>query len=207
MNTNLPKFIFVAIPKTAGTTLKYHFRRKYGYRFYLDQGYKEARQRNRMMILDKLDDRLAKIQETHSVIWGHFTIQKYIHLRYPKVVFFRDPLSRVISHYSSWMSTPKSGINKLTFEEFVDAYKNIQSFFAKNDLSNFDFIGIVEHFDISVKRLSDFLGYEIPLTLPKRNVTKKKLDINERGIQYFNSQNKKDIQLYNEALKKFKKGE
>ena len=196
------KIIFVHIFKTGGTTLKYKFRYLYGKKFLYDVTFRKERKRGVVKLTKSTTIFEPSNYKDYDIILGHFTYQKYKHLNRPTVTLLRDPLTRFISHYSS-VTTRK----QFTFEEFCDLTKNIYVHFTGGDLNNFEFVGLTEYFDKSLKIIGKKFGYNfVPKTFKKMNQAPAniKKELTENQIKHFQNENKEDYELYNQVLSKFR---
>jgi len=110
------KFVFLHIPKTAGTSLKAALEQRVGKANiaadYLRPFAEPAGQRNRNAAWYAATHR----PPTQPYVYGHFVALKYFRLTpigfrpYPGVqyaTFVRDPLARAVSHYVHWKNFPQ----------------------------------------------------------------------------------------------------
>jgi len=77
---------------------------------------------------------------------------------------------------------------------------------AKANLDQFDFVGLYEDFDESMKRMCAYLGVPLRPRVPRVNVTKKRpavSDLSPATIDAIMGLNAADIELYNYARQKF----
>jgi hypothetical protein len=139
----------------------------------------------------------------HLCIIGHFTVEKYKHLKWPIITFLRDPVDRIISYYSVWRSY-NINKNKNIFW-FASHFKNQMSFMTRNNLSQFRFVGITERHKDSMAIIEKVLGFKIKNKEVHSNKTpaRKKMEFSGRTRRILESMNEKDRVLYNEALRRF----
>lgn len=222
------KIVFVHIPKAAGTSLKEAICSRVGpeniyfdYQRPLEKG--DLRRQYECLLAS-----VSAKPRPESVIFGHFLAGKYGRLNglhFTKqpgvayVTFLRDPLQRAISHYFFWKRTPVAGHR--VWERFTREDWNLEKFLLSKEhtnfhakflwrfpLTQFDFIGLTEHFDDSLK----MLGCAFPLLkdLPMR--TDNNNPENKLGASYtidaglkaeFMARNQLDYALYNQAHKIF----
>jgi hypothetical protein len=201
------KFVFVHIFKTGGTTLKYNLRDRYGKRFLYDVTFRKERKHKRVvklvdntMIYDPPD------YEKYDIILGHFTYEKYKHLNRINITMLRDPLKRFISHYSNMLKRRDE-----SFEEFCEKTKDIYVHFTGGDLNNFDFVGLTEYYDLSMKKIQKIVGFDMSAKFVKNKTTQinktkpsDKVKLTKKQIKYFKDKNKQDYELFNEVLSSFK---
>jgi hypothetical protein len=77
---------------------------------------------------------------------------------------------------------------------------------AKRNLDKFDFVGIYEEFDRSVKCMCKYLGVTAPSAVPRVNVTAKRpavAELSPATIEAIAELNAADMELYKYALQKF----
>jgi len=166
------RIIFVHQPKTAGTTLIDAFKETYG----SDAVYHD--EDNQLMW--KMDEfrksietriqpyRIYKDRELYRVIHGHIDYEKYKR-SFPDafyLTFFRHPVQQITSRYYYWLrSCNPSDTNPMRrwvseerpgLEEFVTEWckeSDLEQYAQSLNVYNFDFIGIVERYDDSMKML------------------------------------------------------
>ena len=212
LSNTLPKFVFVHIVKTAGTS----FRRNlldtvYRKRYVIDNLYKsklvwskrgkKSSRKEWAPIIDlNVTVRPRNITENTDAIIGHFRHFKYDDLDWPYVTFVRDPVERIISAYFYYQKLFKDNIG---IKDFAKIYPNHMSYVMGDDLTKFKFIGITEKFDESLVKFCKV--FNIPW---KKRITKRqRVNINYKGkvslkdIDYLKGLNEKDYELYNKALK------
>ena len=97
------------------------------------------------------------------------------------VTFLREPVARVISHYQS---SVVRGKNRMTFEESLQQHGHLNNWQvklmaggenldkAKRFLERCDFIGLTEHFDLSLHVLERLAPCKLDLHYKKRKVAK-----------------------------------
>jgi len=207
MKSKIPRFIFVHIMKTAGTTLSEELNRIYKNEYFLDTTYKADRAIEGLFKFQRSDSTYPKNKRylKSSVLHGHFTVNKYKHLGWPMITFLRDPIERVISNYSSnVVNAVIRGGESVPFDEFCKRTSNTMTYMTDGDLNNFLFVGIVEHYAESLKRLGDLLGHKLNPN-SRLNKTNKKVKMGKKQIKIIRSYNKNDIELYKKGLKIFNK--
>lgn len=225
-----PFFIFLHIPKTAGTTLGSIVDAQFGRRRVITY----YNQTNRHLI-DHLGVYLADPHHNFDAIIGHFGMEiAATLLDRPAiyVTFFRDPVSRTLSDYYERRSTRPQDFfredgREISICESINEnpswYANLQTRYLAGmahdgcevdeaDLNhaldnledNLDFVGIVEDFDNSISQLMNFLGWQ-SATYNVENTggdyPSPKSDLNEAIA----ANNQLDLVLYQHALKRFKK--
>jgi hypothetical protein len=222
MNEN-PKFVFIHVPRTAGTTFKKMLR---------DLGYKSkgdnAELHNLRMVVNKGAKKIQPFTYTKDIetlrnkklIQGHTLLAKYYPLlkdTHKFITWLRDPVERTISQYDWWRwRGPRGGDigghlrivaseKRISVVQLSERMRNIFTLMLGNDLSVFDFIGIQEHFDDSLQRFADTFGFEIPEyedwnVKGKNYKPKKPIKVTEAMRKRMMSHHKKDYKLYNEAL-------
>lgn len=222
------KIVMVHIPKAAGTSLKNAILDKVG----IDNIYFDY---NRPLAKDdfhrKAQCLVASIvgrPRNETLIFGHFLAGKYARFNgyyfsrckgVAYAIFLRDPLQRAISHFFFWKRTAVTGHQvwerftreNWSLEQFLLSreHTNFQAkFLWRFPLSQFDFVGLTEHFNDSVKMLGCVfpLLKDLPIKVENRNPQ------NEIGENYkidsclvyeFMRRNKLDYALYNQATKLF----
>ena len=201
------EILFVHVPKTAGTTIRKMLLNIYGQEsIMLD--YKRQ----------PVEEVLTTLNEESNlkVIYGHFHVKKY-HDFFPdakRIVWLREPIKRLISHYNYWART----LNKKKFRSLEQEKKQLLHF-AKNpvnrnlintyvgNLNNFWFVGIQEFFEEDLAELKHKLGWddcEILEANKNKSQNYKRLvqsvmDDSTLKQQLINL-NKKDVELYQTAL-------
>lgn len=198
------KFIYVHILKTAGTTLRHTiFERHYKGKYLYDATFKPRYYSEKPEHPATIDNQpYPKNYEKYDAIFGHFTHDKYEHLKRPMFSFMRHPVRRLIDQYHYHKGYYEK---EIPIEEFADIWSNHMTH-VLGDVSKYKFIGVVEKFDKSFNLFCKNLG------LPPRQKIITKRYFNDDQIQktskeqkrYITSVNKEDMDLYNEILGKIK---
>lgn len=222
------KIIFVHIPKAAGTSLKQAISDRVGAdNIYFDYNRPLARGELQRKAHCLFSSFAAKPRE-EALIFGHFLAGKYASFngRYFRrrreisyVTFLREPLQRAISHFFFWKRTAVDGHRvwerfsreNWSLERFLlsKEHTNFQAkFLWRFPLNEFDFIGLTEHFNDSVK----MLGCVFPLLKDLPIKTENTNPQNTMGMHYkidpclaseFMRRNNLDYALYGQAVQLF----
>lgn len=224
MKGDKPVIVFFHMIKTAGTTFNYILRNNFGLNhveiFTINDGNVDLWGRTYVGIDDL--NWFFKINPNIRSLTGHF-LRPYIpFLKVIKkpvyVTFFRNPVDRYISHFNHQARARK---NPLTFNAWLKSTheNNYQTRFIANeeDLSKaiwvvenfFDFVGIVEKFDISLLLLKRRLDFRFDIRYRSVNVSPQKLikkeDLDSNTIRLIEKNNSLDLEVYNAALNRFDK--
>jgi hypothetical protein len=217
---------FIHVPKTGGVTLQDVISRKYSGK--------------QMMHIDNVRMRFRSVAETQAaknlpfMIKGHLDINEVIDI--PNNYLFtllREPIARVISHYSYLKALPTSGYYRFLNEADATIEK-LYAMKTKKDMDNC-FVryfsghhelecGHVsnEHYEKAMSNLKSkihffglqeyfdesliILAGELQWTLPvyrRKNVTENKVIVSPQTMEFLKEANRWDVLLYNEARQLF----
>lgn len=230
LKKNPHSLIFLHIPKTAGVTFGdflarfYHpdVRSRYKTEVPLNEYYFQIYTRRKTL----------RLLRGHFP----FGLHRFIKPPFLYLTFLRDPIERSISLYyffKEWEDSPiYEQVRKMTFEEFLESritqfsdngmvrqlsgVGNEQIYgqctqemleTAKQNLSKYFLIGLVEEFDKSLALFADLLGWP-DIAYEKRNVTSsrpKKREVSEETLQIIKKYNQLDIELYKFGKELFSK--
>jgi len=193
--------IFLHVPKCAGTTLITALRGVYEDQLLHDMDFRQIRRRHVAWPWQcQLPlERQEMDREEVTCICGHFTWQKYQHLKWPTFVFLREPVSQVISQYSTGQNRDKA-----EFDWFIRKGTNSVSRMV-GDLSQYFFVGLQERFDESIEMLEwcTEMTFEKPLVY--RNISNGGFYRRDKYVptaeerKLIEEVNQADIELYNQA--------
>lgn len=214
MKTSLPEveIISVHVPKTAGHTFTQALLEVYNIKeIFFDYPYEP-------------EANLAIIESEIRVIQSHLPVTKYRNL-FPNaktIIWLRNPIERLISHYYFWKSLPleennicqrllkENELNIVQFAELPEMQNYITSFFIKEmELADFSFVGIQSFFEEDLTELSMKMGWAKlkGITIINKNIypeyekRKQELLANPRIRSRLEYLNRQDMELYQLALK------
>ncbi|NEP44078.1 MAG: sulfotransferase family protein, partial [Okeania sp. SIO2H7] len=206
------EIISVHVPKTGGTTFKKVLKQVYqDEEIFFDYPHKGPI-RNKLLTSDRSLTR---------VIHGHFPGNKYDY-KYPharKIIWLRNPINRLISHYFFWKSWQVLTFPQETIEEdelarvveFAERpeVRNIlaANFLQNQSLTDFYFVGIQEFFREDLVQLEQCLkwpNFELEdknkNPYPEYQLLLKKLLESSEIISKIGELNREDREIYREAL-------
>ncbi len=146
-------------------------------------------------------------------VHGHFLTGKYDHVSPPLryVVWLRDPVERVLSHYYFWVRNPDH--TNSTCRKFLRTDQTIESFLKIRRLrdvqsrymngravNDFDFVGVVEDFDRGLALYRKIFGIRQDVEVASLNVNhdraQARYDVKEELRDLIRAANPRDVTLY-----------
>ena len=208
------KFIFIHIPKTAGTSFRLSLADEIS--SFWDYGANSLSTSDEIKSTVYSNDpgKLVEISKQNEVgfISGHFPALKYRSL-FPEaklLTFVREPVDRVISEYNHHVRL--NGYTK-PINTFCTspAHKNRQfKCFSGLSVDDFYFVGLTERYSHSLTLFNDITGLgleERKMNLAKNQARKpleiSRSDLDEKAIQLIEKENAEDIKLYTAIKEKF----
>lgn len=205
-------YLFVHIPKTAGTSFRDSLDDFFGDGLYCDYGPDSA---TSPIVADYIHQRHAfpefgEFLANHKqpvCLSGHYPLKKYGALFYIKnvMVFLRNPVQRTISHYEHMRRV--DGITE-SLESFCSNPANMNVQLRNLGRASFNligFLGLQEYYRESLQLLHAQNGLQIKesfLNINKqRSASKYKLD--DEMMHFIRKHNDKDLALYKSAKKVF----
>ncbi|CAH9017715.1 sulfotransferase family protein [Candidatus Nitrosacidococcus sp. I8] len=216
--------VIVHIPKAAGTSLKNAIAEETeSNNIYFDY-HRPLAKGNLQRNMDCLFTSIKNKPRSEQIIFGHFLVGKYakfngIHFKKrPNTVyitFLRDPLQRAISHFFFWKRTDVIGHR--VWEQFTQENWDLEQFLLSKEhrnfqakflwrfsLMQFDFIGLTEHFNDSIKMLRIIFPLFKNLTIREENANPNRVGnsylISPKLAKQFKQQNQQDYALYHQAI-------
>ncbi|MBB1126962.1 sulfotransferase family 2 domain-containing protein [Thiospirillum jenense] len=227
MKTAVPILISVHIPKTGGTSFRMILEQHFGSRLLYDyQDYPMARRSPLPQWRALLATRQAKTRLiNYECVHGHFLAYKYHFIRPARrAIWLRDPIDRLVSRYHHYQRDVAQGIHLTPqYQRFIrrpdltlDAFARISQFhnvYARflwgESLERFDFVGITERFDSSLRLFTRLfeIGDNAQLHPPAHNVNPhhqvaKPYELPARLNAYLRRVNDRDLRLYEQALER-----
>jgi hypothetical protein len=197
MSSKNDKFVFVHVPKTAGTTFIKLLDKIYKGRTARD--YKDQKGNKNNYIRKKPWNKC-------NIIYGHFSSNKYKHLKRPQISFVRDPIERVISEYF-YKANEAKNIRDYIKNKRIFAASEVKNINVINsyiiDIDRFKFIGLTERFDESLDRLEKIFDVKFPRYVIKSKENKKKKRISTKDREFIKKVCNKDYKIYNAVLAKW----
>ena len=213
-----PFYLFLHIPKTAGTTL----------RSIIDQNLEPENvityyNQNSRQLLDNLDAHLT-VHPNFRAIIGHFKFGLHQIIERPAtyITFLRHPVARTISQYKEHFVNQRQRLldsdgNLLSLAESVknkpSLYANYQTGYLVDDkeldladsasaelaLNNletyFSVVGLVEYFDQSISLMSNKLHWQVD-EIQHLNVKDLEVDVSPDLIEEIETINRSDLIIY-----------
>jgi Sulfotransferase family len=198
--------IFSHIPKTGGTSFRFILENSFGISHcHANHAKKPVFAQDDLEFAKKFFPRLRSIAGHSLVNPLNLSVANPFY-----ITFLREPISRVISHYQYSVAL---GNNRKTFEESLRAegkFENLQVKIiagernlekAKHSLEKFDFVGLTEQFDLSLRVLERLAPCKLNLNykrkvVAKDNSIKKSLQGNARLMEMAAEINQLDMELY-----------
>jgi len=104
---------------------------------------------------------------------------------------------------------PNPELSLLEFAQIKQWQNTYAKFLFGMSLSDFEFVGITEHFDLSIELYNQKFNSILPVTSVKANTNPEKrtkeYELSDRTRLLISENNSKDIEIYNDALRTFKK--
>lgn len=218
------ELISVHVPKTAGVTFRTLLRTVYhASGLFLDYGDRaldplSTFQTDPPRWREESARQAADLPPGVRVVHGHFAGAKYDAL-FPearKIVWLRDPVTRLVSHYHYWRNLPpsphslhqqllKENLSLLGFARLEGMRNVLANVFLRDcHLENFAFIGAQEHFAADLPVLATLLGWPEDLAVGDEN---RNADAGYRDTKLSDEEreeiaalNAEDVALYERAL-------
>ena len=216
-----PFYLFIHIPKTAGTTLRSILDLQYGRKNVLTYYNQTSAQ-----LLENLNATLKVGRHGYRALIGHFPYGPHDKLETPSkyVTILRDPVTRAISSYYENAKSGSPAVRRDNGEvmDLRECIENKQQFFANQQLKmligkntmdvldnadlqtasdnfarDFLFTGISEYFDASILLLSKRLGWR-PCIYGRLNTGVAQTGIENRVLESLKELNQLEIELYEE---------
>lgn len=182
------KIAFVHVPRTAGTSFRYQLQ-KAGLRVFMDYG-DDPFVAGRHPQFDSIDA-VMKSGE-FDVVAGHVKASRYADAAKANgwllVTWIRDPLERLMSHYSHWVQMfwrrQMSGAahvefceQRPSFMEWLEKPEVIRSMSLQLDIDPalFDFIGQTEEYKVDLDSFNETFRTDFPLSRENADFLKLKL--------------------------------
>ncbi|MEZ5003164.1 MAG: FkbM family methyltransferase [Chitinophagales bacterium] len=229
----MSKFIFIHIPKTAGSTLRTIFSKEFNpnERYLISSGntvppeYQYEVANKTLKFINKSD-----ALKDFSLIYGHlpFDLDYFPEEIVKFGCFLREPIKRVISSYNYILTSPLHPLYPLVKDKSIIEYagnRNLQldnlqlrliigkpkGDISKNDFEmakknltdHFSFVGLTEYFDLSMVFLKEILDWKSYPLIKAKNVTKHKNQVTKEEIESLKKIYEYDILLYEYALNMF----
>jgi len=208
------KFIFIHIPKTAGTSFRLSLAAKMS--SFWDYGAKnlDTSDEIKLTVYSNAPEKLVEISKQNEVgfISGHFPALKYKRF-FPEaklLTFVREPIDRVISEYNHHV---RLGGYTQSISAFcnIPVHKNRQfGFFSGLSVDDFYFVGLTERYSHSLDLFNDMTGLKLKERKMNfaKNQARKPLeisrgDLDKKTIQLIERENAEDMKLYTAIKEKF----
>jgi len=205
-------FLFVHVPKTAGSSFRVALENYFGSdAVYYDYGQDSAVTHPKIVeyTYQKHDRYLIKkdLFNTIKLLSGHFPYHKYGPLFRPRdiITFIRKPDQQIKSHFEHYVrhhNYKKDFISFIKEKRFI----NLQSRNLRGiPLEAYGFIGITEFYNDSVDLFNQYYNLNIENLSLNRNEDRTSLfyDIKENELELIHKLNEDDFRLYERALKQF----
>ncbi len=213
---NKIQVVSMHIPKTAGTSfrnmLKDHYGNDNAVRFDINIVTKR-------IDIENIKFTKTKLEKNIRVIHGHFYYNDLVSLidlqeGVKFITWLRDPVQRVVSNYfylqkrlKEELDEESKGLNILAKmqKSLIEYARNeisrnrISKFLDGSNLSDFDFVGIMEYYNDDIKYIANYLGMDNP-EIYMHNTTGKKEEIDGGILKEISELNSLDIELYNQAV-------
>lgn len=216
-------YISVHIPKTAGTSFKEILHGIAQERLFLDYGDKplaSAYPERKMASLANDADRYKAILSAASVspdlpvvVHGHFLAAKYqwVFPQAKTLVWLRDPLERLASHYHHWLRNPdlendtcmkmlNEQMSLVQFARLAPMSNLYSRFLCGRKLESIAFVGITEEFEKGLRLFARILGREPVKLIVNTNANNTgRYPLDKETRQAIMDANKDDMRIYEEA--------
>lgn len=205
-------YLFVHIPKTAGTSFRDSLRNIFGDGLYCDYG---PEPETSPEVVEYIHKRNAYpefgsfLAEQNKLVCmsGHYAIRKYGPLFYIKniMLFLRDPIQRTISQYEHVCRVEGS---TESLESFCSrpAHMNLQTRnIGRVPFNLIGFLGLQEFYSESLQMLKAQLGLNIEESFLNINEqrTAKKYQVDDELLNLIKNNNDKDLLLYQNVERLF----
>ena len=220
------KFVFIHVPRTAGTTFK-KMLRNCGFRSKGDN--KELQNLREMFTGKKKLSRftypwtLEEYQIFKKLVQGHTPVAKYYPMlreSHKFITWVRDPVDRMISQWEWWVARGYRGgdiggvwrkqvcAGRMDITELCRKMPNTYRIMFGKDLSVFDWIGNQEEFDDSLYKFGQTFGITIPEydswnVKGKNYKIKRRALVNDKKREEMKQILKSDYKVYYEALERW----
>ena len=218
-------YLFLHIPKTAGTTLRHIIDDQYG-----QENVLTYYNQNSNHLLDNLEA-LLMVKPHYKALIGHYYFGVHAKFRFPAtyITFLRHPVARTISQYKEWLrNRPERLLNQDgSTQSLIESIKSCPDHYtdfqcnhiaprnnesdlsigekALNNLTDyFSGVGLVEYFDESISLFSKKFGWVVK-PYNKLNVKNTKVEISAELIEIILSINQNDLFLYESVKEQFLK--
>lgn len=220
------RYIFVHIPKTAGTSLVNAITQRFGaHNVLMKYGHRPPPMNWWHATKEQVVGHVRQHIWPHRYVVGHVPVTQFMdahkpgtytkRFRHRYMTFLRDPLSRAISHYYYWhqIKEPRNPrwvqfhTEQWTLEEFLlnPNFANFHMRFIRGlDIDEFDFVGIVEEFPLSMQLLGrlfpEFAGIEVLQSRKTKFKDTETIDkLSPRVIDEFSALHRADYDAYERA--------
>jgi hypothetical protein len=198
--------IFLHIPKTAGTSLRFILENSFGVSHcHTNHTKKSVFSQADLDFAEKVFPRLRSIAGHNIIDPLQLSVASPFY-----ITFLREPVSRVISQYQE---SVVRGKNKRSFEECLRENGSLENLHvkliagqrdlgkAKRFIEKCDFVGLTEKFDLSLHVLERLCPYKLNMNYKRRrvakdNTIKQSLQSDNKMMEMAREYNKLDIELY-----------
>ncbi len=198
--------VSVHVPKCAGTSFKRVLNEVCGARIWYNYG----------TIFSRTQARPELVPPGTTFIHGHFLADAFDDL-FPDrrlVTWVRHPVERLVSNYHHFLRSPDMRDDccrelherKLNLRQFADLewmQNEIGRYLAGKPIEDFEFIGIAERFDASIRQFCEAFGFRNVLKIPRENLNPDRVgeryDLSPGDYAYILERNAADLAWYDRA--------
>lgn len=205
-------FLFVHIPKTAGTSFRIACEKYFGEENCIHD-YSPASDKTSDIIKEIVYDEqdffklYTNLQEREKLLLsGHFHVNRFMSLFYTLhvITFVRNPVQQVLSHYRHHCRDLGYRHDLKTFVQ-DKRFKNLQSrMLAAKPLELYGFIGLTEEYEKSIEMINDYYGFNLEVLHENCDVNGED-DIDDDILKLIEKENEKDIAMYEKVKTIFEK--